>query len=134
MKRELSTRMKSLKTRLDLWRKQQNGVRRPLPQELWDEAVQIAKSEGVGSTAYDLRLNSSALKKRLEKETAEQANEEASATFVQVNLPQSPPDAQVGRMIIEFTKPRGERMRIDAAASSMVDVVGLAQSFWSYGT
>ena len=56
-RRELSASMKNLQTRLDSWRKKQKGTVRPLPQDLWDEAVQIAKIEGVGPTAYALRLN-----------------------------------------------------------------------------
>ena len=58
-----------------------------------------------------------------------------SATFVEVQLTAASPTprepATSGQTVVELVGTGGARMRIDVTGTSTVDVVGLAQAFWS---
>jgi hypothetical protein len=117
---------------VERWRREREHVRAPAPEELWEAAVEVARREGVYATAKAIRFDSSRLKARMSKALG--ATSGASRTdatqfvAIEVASPGAPTSAR--ETVVELVGRLGDRMRI-VAAPGAVDVVGLAQAFWS---
>ena len=129
--------LRTLCGRVEHWRKHREGARARVPEELWDAAVEVARVEGVHATCKALRFNYQSLKDRLADRAAPSSKRAARlATFVEVQMPApaspgSRDSAGSGQTVVELVGTGGARMRIDVTGTSNVDVVGLAQAFWS---
>ena len=126
--------------RVEHWRAHRDGGRSMVPEELWNAAVEVARVEGVHATSKALRFNYYSLKDRLVRAdsaalTRRKPDRDARATFVEVQmpaLPLAPRESAVNdKTVVELVGTGGARMRIDVTGTSRVDVVGLAQAFWS---
>ena len=146
-----TAQLSALRERVDLWREHREGGRSPVPEELWAEAVVVAQSEGVYRTSKVLGFGYASLKERLvraERRCARAEKKKAkaivrAATFVEIPpLPSGGASlaraaitggnaSAGGNTVVELIGTRGARMRIDVTGASTVDVVGLAQAFWS---
>lgn len=128
------SRLVRMRRRLSAWRAEHGGRGRPIPTELWEEAVAIARAEGVARTARELGVDRRRLARLVEPEPAPSiglrvTEERASAAFVEL-------DAQrvlgpVGQAVVHLEGRDGERVRIEVSGASAVDVVALASAFWS---
>jgi hypothetical protein len=133
-------RLEALRDRVEHWRTQRDGGRSRVPEVLWEAAVEVARDEGVHATSKALRFNYYSLKARLVRAggVALARRERArDATFVEVQMPPRPSLpaprglAAKDKTVVELLGSGGARMRIDVTGTSRVDVVGLAQAFWS---
>jgi hypothetical protein len=137
-----TSQLKTLCGRVDHWRKHRSGGRSMVPEDLWNAAVEVARVEGVHATSKALRFNYYSLKDRLvlagraAPSPPSPRKADRLATFVEVQMPSPPPSAPRasvagGQTVVELVGAGGARMRIDVTGMSNVDVVGLAQAFWS---
>jgi hypothetical protein len=131
-------RLEALRCRVEHWRAHRGGGRSRVPEDLWDAAVEVARVEGVHATSKALRFNYYGIKDRLvlaDSAAVTLRKPDRDATFVEVQMPSAPslvPRAStVDRTVVELVGTGGARMRIDVTGPSHVDVVGLAQAFWS---
>jgi hypothetical protein len=58
-------RLGRTRRRLERWRERYGGPGQAIPQEFWDEAVAVARVEGVDATARALRLDRGRLERRM---------------------------------------------------------------------
>lgn len=124
------TDLQTLCERLERWRQRREGAWARLPQELWDDAVRVARVQGVHPTAKALRFNYYDLKKRVER--AESVSiEDKEAAFVQVQMPAVGAGVADSKMVVELVGSGGARMRIEVGDARSVDVAGLAHALWS---
>jgi hypothetical protein len=108
-----------------------------MPEELWKEAVDVARVEGVYSASRALRIEHSRLKKRLASSgfpsRQAPANGDSSgdtdSAFVEVGMSEL---CGGGKVVLELLGRQGERMRVEVAGTPGVDVVGLTRVFWSH--
>lgn len=123
-----SQAMVKARQHLDYWRREHGGRGVRIPGELWDEAVGVARTDGLWKTAKALGLDHGRLKARASvvKGRERTSDPVPEATFVEVGF------GPLGstRTVMEFVGRDGERMRIDVTGSSPVDVVGLSRAFW----
>lgn len=138
-----TSRMKLLRKRLTRWRTQHGGKGQRIPEKLWAEAVEIASTEGVESTARLLQLDKARLRDRLaesksgDRESGDQKPESESKSrhseagdqkpefeFVEVELPE-----ERGSAIIKMVSSKGIELHI-AGMASTVDIHGLVRDFW----
>lgn len=87
----------------------------------------VARSDGLSKTARALGLNEGRLKARVSVAQDEGGGgDRVKATFVEMGI------GQFGscRMVVEFVRRDGDRMRMDVTGPS-VDVVGVSRAFWS---
>ena len=141
MKRASGATTKQLEAlcgRVEHWRAHRDGGRSMVPEELWNAAVEVARVAGVHATSKALRFNYYSLKDRLDRADGTaltRRKPDRDATFVEVqmpSLPLAPRESAVNdRTVVELVGTGGARMRIDVTGTSRVDVVGLAQAFWS---
>ncbi len=115
--------------RLERWRRQYGGRGRPIPEALWDEAVIIARVEGVAATARALRLDRGRLEQRMTLPgSAPDALSRASDGFVEI-------DARglcaAGQTVVRLEGRDGERLEIQWSRASALEVAELIRAFGS---
>ena len=120
MDRSMRRDVRALQRRVEGWRRSGGGRGSRIPEDLWREAVTLARSTGLHATAKALRLNYENLKKRTAAAGTPPKRERPE--FISLALPQL--DAGAG-WVIELLRGDGERMRIEARGGSAVDVLGL---------
>ena len=118
----------TMRRRMGRWRERHGGPGRAIPEELWDEAVAVARLEGVHETARALRLDARRLRRRFEA-TTQRAGAVGDASTSFVELAASELNAS-GRSAVEVVNPDGERMRIEVAGG--VDAEALVRAFWAH--
>lgn len=114
--------------RFDDWR-QTRKPRSPIPEELWGEAVDMARTHGVNRTAQALRLSYPSLKQRLDASVhAEPATAPPpKQTFVEL-IPPIP--ASMAECTVEWERPGEAVMRIHLKNAGLREVEALARMFW----
>lgn len=122
---------------VERWRQERAHVRAPAPEELWGAAVEVAREQGVYATAKAIRFDSSRLKARMSEapglrapSARSKAAKKDAAQFVAIQVSEPEGKATTSEMVVELVGSHGDRMRI-VAAPGAVDVIGLAQKFWS---
>ena len=109
-----------LQRQLDQFRSTQPG-RTKLPESLWQAAVELARQHGVYSVAHPLRLDYTALKKRLGGVPVLR-RKATKPEFVELIAPQE-------ECVIEFEAPSGNKMRVQWKASAPRDWVTLLRAW-----
>jgi hypothetical protein len=153
MGQTVSKELKALGERVAAWRAQSGGRGSRIPDELWDEAVQVVRVDGLHATARASRFNYDRLKERCgpaassegaEKQTpaavdetgvapagdhrrVERIGEQPGSRFIALGRPA--PCLEASKLLVELVGRDGERMRVEM--TGVVDVVGLVQKFWS---
>jgi len=125
--RTLRHELSSTRQRLERWRRQHGGPGRPIPEWLWHEAVELARVEGVGATARALRLDRQRLTARM-SEVGGSVPGDIEAGFVEVETGGL---WLSGQTVVRFEGPDGERLQVEVNGPAPLDLVGLAQAFWS---
>ena len=124
--------LSTLRERVEQWRGRCTKRTR-IPEELWAAAVRVARVEGVHATSQATRFNYYSLKDRMalaETEVGQERGEPIeTAAFIELAGVQLTGGG--GTTVVQIVGRHGGRMRIDVSGAS-VDVVGLAQAFWSH--
>lgn len=118
-----SHQLEQLRRGFDAWRKICKP-RTPIPNRLWNSAVNVAMQCGLGRTAKALRLNYYALKKRIDAYGISQASAPA---FIELT---AAPAGSVQECSIELENQCGAKMRITIKGMNAVDLNALSSAFW----
>ncbi len=127
-------RVQRVQKRIEHWRKTREK-RSPMPQPLWNAAVELAQRDGVYSISRALQLNYQTLQARLAMASAgakPPRTPTAPKGFVELGPPV--PMAAVSRpeSVVELSDEDGAKLLIRLPASgSDLDVEHLAEAFWS---
>lgn len=146
---------------VDRWRRERASKKEAIPDHVWSAAAAAARVDGVWVTSRALRLEFNRLKKRVVGTTSEAITEASAASAESTGrsggrvrrrvavgrqlVPRAPKFVEVvldpareadvagaaGKTVIELMGRQGERMRIEVAGPTAVDVLGLSQTFWS---
>lgn len=113
--------------RFDAWRKK-HRPRSHLAEELWAEAVALARQHGQHRTARALGLDYYSLGKRLESApAAKKENAGGPGSFVEMFAP-------VGsECSLEMENTAGAKMRICLKGAALPDLGSLSREFWRGG-
>jgi hypothetical protein len=98
-----------------------------MPEDLWQEAARIARTEGISRTASVLGVSYYGINDRIEALPQEESSNASRPAFVQVGAPPSLFPASC-ELEVESA---GEKMKVRISGSPSVDVVALLDSFWS---
>jgi hypothetical protein len=123
--------------RLKRWRERHGGRGQAIPGALWDAVVEVARADGVESTARALRVDRERLARRVELAPGpgpvslgvarEVEPPREAGEFVELNAHSFvAPGATV-----RFEGRDGEKLEVTGACA--VDVVEFARAFWSRG-
>jgi len=102
-----------------------------MPAELWREATEVARTEGVYAVSRALRIDYKRLKSRVSSEEGSPtrcAGGGPEQSFVELNASQICGGCKT---VLELVGRTGDRMRLEVAGTPEVDVLGLTQMFLS---
>jgi hypothetical protein len=111
-----------LQQQLERWRARQPGGRR-LPESFWQSAAELAKQHGLNPTARALRLDYTALKRRVV--ASSQPGKPEKAAFIELVTP----GAKLEEYVIEFESPQGAKMRIQQKVAAPPDWASLLRAW-----
>jgi hypothetical protein len=117
-------RLKRVQGEFAAWRKNRKHRDR-IPESLWESAVSLSDVFSINELSKALRLNHTALKKRLESMSCGSVCKDSLSAFIE--FPPVNPPVGLSEMILEFEK-AGSRMKI--YVKGQVDIASLAQGFW----
>ena len=125
----LQSDLEQLRRRFEEFRNTQ-PVRSRLPEPLWIAAAELAKRNGLYPTARALRLDYTALKRRVEERVRPKAKRKVTAppTFVELVAPGT---GAVTNCTVEVESARGSKLRLELKAVATTELVGLIQAFVS---
>jgi hypothetical protein len=105
-----------------------------MPEDLWAEAVALARSEGAYGIARDLELSYATLRKRLEKTAKPQTPRRTSAAgtgFVEVGGSELIGAFGAGGSVVELTRSDGATLVVRLSGAQALDVVALSEAFFA---
>jgi len=102
-----------------------------MPEDLWQDAARLASAHGIHSVAQAAGLNHENLKKRVAQRRQAGPDEAAGpGEFVELSAAQLLGQFSATRKV-ELSAADGSGMTVHLAAGDALDVVALAQAFWS---
>ncbi len=134
-RKALPRRIVELKQQVETWR-QTREKRTRMPEELWVEAVEVARKHGIWKVSNAVRCSYESLKVRVERleppAPAPAVDAAAGAGFVSV----APPQQIFGSLEpmateVEMVAVDGARLVVRVEGREGLDVAGLARAFWS---
>jgi hypothetical protein len=125
MGRTTSGELMAVQRRVEAWRRRGGGRGSRIPEELWNEAVEVAQVAGLHATARALGFNYERLKERAGQSAGKQSGN--ASQFVEFQVPQLNGGAN---LVVDLLGREGEQVRIELSGLSGMDVVALAQTLW----
>lgn len=124
---------------LETWRRGNGGRGRAIPEALWREATELARTNGISKTARALRLDARRLDARVRSAAMATTPIKEAAAFVElgaVGLHAVGLHELREPTVVYFLCREGDELRIEIppGVKDGVDLVALAQAFWSRGT
>jgi hypothetical protein len=117
-----------LSSQIEEWRRTRTKMH-PMPPELWDSAVAVARELGVYATSKQLGINYNSLRFRCGGSCPSQGeHEEVPISFVELK-----PTMPIGAMgsELELSDSGGRKLTIRLGQGASVDLAGLARELWS---
>lgn len=108
---------------LEAWRKTRQH-RQPIPETLWRQMAGLARTHGVSSVAQALRLNYSALKRRV-------CERRPGSDFVEVRC--APADGRAQGCTVELEDRQGRKVLLRWASVPGPELLGVVRAFWNVG-
>jgi hypothetical protein len=125
------TRLDELKDRLTRWRGRYGGRGVPVPEELWAAAVEVARVEGADATARALRLDRLRLEARMQRNHAVEPLAATGGGFVEIDAVRlGLSSSRSTRTVVRMESRDGERLEVEVAAGTAIDLSELAEAFW----
>jgi hypothetical protein len=125
--RLIPTTFAPVRRRLERWRRS-HKFRSRIPEDIWVNAVTLARQVGLGKTARALRLDYYALKKRLESGGNRHLPKRPCPAFIELIPPMS---NALPECIVEFEYPGGAKMRFQFNGKKVPELSERAGSFGS---
>ena len=115
---------------LTTWRRSHGGRGRPIPAELWSDAADVARENGVAETARALRLDPKKLAMLAESGPRDVVEPSGLVELGGVGLGAR---SEPRRVALELVGREGDRVRVEVVGDGgdIVDLVALARAFWS---
>ena len=124
-------RVAALRRRIERWRRTRQGFAW-MPEELWADAVALARVEGAYAIARDLGLSYASLRTRLARTTRPARRRRAQAAgpgFVEVGGDELLAALGAGGSVVAVTRRDGAQLTVRLAGAQVLDVVALSAAF-----
>ena len=128
--RPSSTQPRSVRARIERWRATRTK-RSPMPEPLWDAAVELAQAEGIYPIARALAVNYQTLKCRVAM--ASNGNSRTPAGFVELTPIPASGSVSRGELVLELSSGDGATLTIRLPSEREFDVERLAEAFLRRG-
>ena len=131
----VSPEIKAVGARIAGWRRSRRNLG-PMPAELWDAAISLAKEHGVGPVARGLGVDYGGLRRRMDERggaEATGAESQGLASFVELPTATPPPEGAVPGVELELRDPDGSRLVLRVPGSEAPDVGAVVSAFRGRG-
>ena len=128
--RPSSTQPRSVRARIERWRATRTK-RSPMPEPLWDAAVELAQAEGIYPIARALAVNYQTLKCRVAM--ASNGNSGTPAGFVELTPMRASGSVSRSELVLELSSGDGATLTIRLPSERELDVERLAEAFLRRG-
>ncbi len=128
--RPSSTQPRSVRARIERWRTTRTK-RSPMPEPLWDAAVELAQAEGIYPIARALAVNYQTLKCRVAM--ASNGSSRTPAGFVELTPMPANGSVSRGELVLELSSGDGATLTIRLPSERELDVERLAEAFLRRG-
>ena len=128
--RRSSIQPRSVRARIERWRATR-AKRSPMPEPLWDAAVELAQAEGIYPIARALAVNYQTLKCRVAM--ASNGNSRTPAGFVELTPMPAKGSVSRGELVLELSSGDGATLTIRLSSERELDVERLAEAFLRRG-
>ena len=127
---ELKTRIEPLRQQVEGWRKNK-GSNEKMPENLWEEAITLAKVYGVSPVQRILRIDYRGLERRALGIIKPPAKARVPERPRFVELPSLP--IRRAEHLVELEDGTGRKLSLKVTAGHLAEVLPLAQAFWRPG-
>lgn len=120
--------LNQLSEQIERWR-QTRKRRRPMPEQLWQSAASLSKQLSIQQVSKALRLNYTALKKRVYPQDQPVKKHTPAAAFIELGFEHQA--APIAECIVEMQDGCGAKMRMHFRGKTDLDLVELGKAFWT---
>lgn len=124
--------MERVRQRFEKWRRTRMPGRSPIPASLWGAAIALARQQGVYATSRLLRLDYTALKRRVAT-AGDRTRPPAASPSTPTLIELMPGPGHGAPCLIEIESPWGGRMRVQVPQVTVPDLVALTCGVWNGG-
>lgn len=124
-----------LREQIEQWRVTRR-YRCAMPEQLWQQAVELSKRHGAHEVSKACNLNSGNLNKRLEKRGQKRVRRAKEQGFGFVEVPGLKLDAErptAAAVTVEMIDESGARLRVDYLSSDGFEIGQVMRWFWRRG-
>ena len=118
-----------LSSQIEEWRRTRTKVH-PMPRELWDAAVAVARELGIYATSKQLGVNYNSLRFRCGSSCPSQGTTQNEVPISFVELKPTMPVGPTGSEV-ELSDSGGRKLTVRLGQGAGVDLAGLARELWS---
>ena len=119
--------LEDVRKRFEAWRQTKECSSSPIPEPLWDAAVELAHTHSIVEVARALRLDYNHLKKRVSHCRAS-CQPLGTPEFVELSIAREVPEC-----ILEGERADGARMRLSVKGALDPQIAEVAKAFWRMG-
>lgn len=118
-----------VRVRVERWREGGENHWR-MPEELWADAVSLARSHGIAPIARALRLDYGSLKKRVERSPeSEPGDTESLGRFIEIDPRHLVPEQEPHGAVVELLDAEGTKLVVRLSDRESLDVPALVAAF-----
>ncbi len=118
-----SENLKEVQQQFEQWRKTRKS-RKPIPEHLWQAAVELARQYSINHVARLLGLNHTALKEKVE------ISKQENPAFVEIPLPD---ELLPVHWTVEMEKRSGAKLRMSCQGQGAVQaLMEIGKAFWGH--
>ena len=123
----LQLTLEEVSAQLGNWRKTKTSIREPIPQKLWQQAVELSKKHSVSIISNALRLSYMDLKERVYGPSiSKPAINKKDPAFIEIKYQQP---FLTSEAIVEIEDKNGLKMKICFKGKPDLDLMNLAKAF-----
>lgn len=121
--------IEDVRAQFEIWRNTRKS-RQPIPDKLWQAAVDLSKNHSINTIAKTLRLDYTKLKNLTRKRPDHDLPiiKEISPAFIELDFGSSPTTAY--ECIIDINRSDGAQMKMQFKGSCYFDPLELCKAFW----
>ncbi len=128
----LSPSLTDVRTKFEHWRQTRKSCREPIPEQLWQAAVQLAGRHSINKISRALRLNYTELKNHIQGRAWKQAIKPVqSNAFIELDCGHPFFESEC---IVEMDNKDGSKMKWYFKGRTDLDFLELGKAFWSIGS
>lgn len=133
-KKEARAQVVKLRRQITQWRKTKTWRCAPMPEELWQQAVELSQQLGVASVCKELKLDYQKLKSKAQLVESTETSPVSTQGFVELRpIPlTSRQDPQL--IQLELQSPKGLRLRLQGSRDDIPPLHHLIESFMRTGS